>query len=64
MAKALEQAIISGTGSGQALKEYLQNQHQPGQNIEIAADEDITCGTPINAEAATTCLWISKQYGV
>ncbi len=51
MTKALEQAIISGTGSGQP-KGILTETAPAGQNIEIAANEDISYSTLIDAEAA------------
>jgi HK97 family phage major capsid protein len=51
MTKALEQAIISGTGVGQP-KGILAETAPAGQNIEIAADADVDYETLINAEAA------------
>lgn len=51
MTKALEQAIISGTGVGQP-KGILAETAPEGQNIEIGADEDISYSTLIDAEAA------------
>lgn len=59
MTKALEQAIISGTGSGQP-KGILTETAPAGQNIEIAADEDITYETLINAEAALPLAYESE----
>jgi HK97 family phage major capsid protein len=51
MVKAQEQAIISGSGTGQP-KGILAETVVAGQNIEIAATEDISYSTLINAEAA------------
>ena len=51
MTKALEQAIISGTGEGQPTG-ILTEIAPEGQNIEIAADADVDYETLINAEAA------------
>jgi len=51
MTKALEQAIISGSGNGQP-KGILAETVPEGQNIEIAADEYVDYETLINAEAA------------
>jgi len=51
MTKALEQAIISGTGAGQP-KGILAETAPEGQNIEIAADAYVDYETLINAEAA------------
>ncbi len=51
MVKAIEQAIISGSGSGQPsgiLKETVAE----GQNIDIAAAEDVTYDTLLEAEGA------------
>ena len=59
MTKALEQAIISGTGSGQP-KGILTETAPAGKNIEIAADEDITYETLINAEAALPLAYESE----
>lgn len=51
MVKAQEQAIISGTGSGQP-KGILSETAPSGQNIDIAADKDFTYQTLVEAEAA------------
>ena len=51
MVKAQEQAIISGDGVGKP-KGILAETAPAGQNIEVAADEDFTYGTLIDAEAA------------
>lgn len=51
MIKAVEQSIISGTGSGQP-KGILAETAPSGQNIEIAADKDFTYQTLVDAEAA------------
>lgn len=51
MTKALEQAIISGTGEGQPTG-ILTETAPEGQNIDIAADADVDYETLINAEAA------------
>ncbi len=59
MTKALEQAIISGTGSGQP-KGILTETAPEGQNIEIAADEYVDYETLINAEAALPLAYESE----
>lgn len=59
MTKALEQAIISGTGVGQP-KGILAETAPEGQNIEIAADEDVDYETLINAEAALPLAYESE----
>ena len=51
MTKALEQAIISGTGVGQP-KGILAETPIDGQNIDIAAADDPTYNTLVDAEAA------------
>ena len=51
MVKAQEQAIISGDGNGKP-KGILAETAPAGQNIEVAADEEFTYGTLIDAEAA------------
>lgn len=51
MTKALEQAIITGSGVGQPTG-ILTETAPEGQNIEIAADADVDYETLINAEAA------------
>lgn len=51
MVKALEQAIISGDGSGKP-KGILAETAPAGQNIDIAADNDFTYQTLVDAEAA------------
>lgn len=51
MTKALEQAIITGSGAGQP-KGILAETAPAGQNIEIAANADVNYETLINAEAA------------
>ena len=59
MTKALEQAIISGTGSGQP-KGILAETAPAGQNIDIAADADVDYETLINAEAALPLSYESE----
>lgn len=59
MTKALEQAIIRGTGSGQP-KGILTETAPTGQNIEIGADEDISYSTLIDAEAALPLAYESE----
>jgi HK97 family phage major capsid protein len=51
MVKAKEQAIISGTGTGQP-KGILTETVVAGQNIEIAAVADVTYATLVSAESA------------
>ncbi len=51
MTKALEQAIISGTGVGQP-KGVLAETVAEGQNIDIAADKEPDYKTLVDAEAA------------
>ncbi|HBM74711.1 MAG TPA: phage major capsid protein [Clostridiaceae bacterium] len=51
MTKALEQAIISGTGVGQP-KGILTETAPDGQNIDIAAASDVEYKTLVDAEAA------------
>jgi len=51
MTKALEQAIISGTGTGQP-KGILAETALTGKNIDIAAADDVTYKTLVDAEAA------------
>ncbi|SKA89680.1 phage major capsid protein, HK97 family [Clostridium sp. USBA 49] len=51
MGKALEQSIINGDGIIQP-KGILKENVFPGQNIEIAADKDVTYNTLVDAEAA------------
>ena len=51
MVKALEQAAISGTGSGQP-KGVLKETVVSGQNIDIAATADLEYTDLVNAEAA------------
>lgn len=50
MTKALEQSIISGTGTGQP-KGILQETVNTGQNIDVKAADDIDYETLVNAEA-------------
>lgn len=59
MTKALEQAIISGSGVGQP-KGILAETAPEGQNIEIAADADVDYETLINAEAALPLAYESE----
>ncbi|WP_341877599.1 phage major capsid protein [Defluviitalea saccharophila] len=59
MVKALEQAIISGSGVGQPTG-ILTEIAPEGQNIEIAADEDVDYETLINAEAALPLAYESE----
>jgi len=59
MTKALEQAIISGSGVGQP-KGILAETAPEGQNIEIATDEDVDYETLINAEAALPLAYESE----
>lgn len=59
MTKALEQAIITGSGVGQP-KGILAETAPEGQNIEIAADEDVDYETLINAEAALPLAYESE----
>lgn len=51
MTKALEQAIVNGTGSGQP-KGILTETVATGQNIDIAKADSVTYGTLCEAEAA------------
>ena len=51
MIKAIEQAIISGTGTGQP-KGILAETVVTGQNVDIAASADVTYDTLLDAEAA------------
>lgn len=51
MVKAQEQAIISGTGTGQP-KGILTETVETGQNVDIAAAADPTYNTLVDAEAA------------
>ena len=51
MTKALEQAIINGSGTGKP-KGILAETAPAGQNIDIAADKDFTYQTLVDAEAA------------
>ncbi len=59
MTKALEQAIISGTGEGQPTG-ILTEIAPEGQNIDIAADADVDYETLINAEAALPLSYESE----
>jgi len=59
MTKALEQAIISGTGEGQPTG-ILTETAPEGQNIDIAADADVDYETLINAEAALPLSYESE----
>ena len=51
MIEAIEQAIISGTGTGQP-KGILAETVVTGQNVDIAASADVTYDTLLDAEAA------------
>lgn len=59
MTKALEQAIITGSGVGQPTG-ILTETAPEGQNIEIAADADVDYETLINAEAALPLSYESE----
>lgn len=59
MTKALEQAIISGTGEGQP-KGILAETAPEGQNIEIAADASVVYETLIKAEAVLPLSYESE----
>lgn len=59
MTKALEQAIISGTGVGQP-KGILAETAPEGQNIDIPADAYVDYETLINAEAALPLAYESE----
>jgi len=59
MTKALEQAIITGSGEGQPTG-ILTETAPEGQNIEIAADADVDYETLINAEAALPLAYESE----
>lgn len=59
MTKALEQAIITGSGEGQPTG-ILTETAPEGQNIEIGADEDISYSTLIDAEAALPLAYESE----
>jgi HK97 family phage major capsid protein len=61
MTKALEKAIISGTGNGQPTGILAGTAPAPeGQNIEIAANADVGYETLINAEAALPLAYESE----
>ncbi len=61
MTKALEKAIISGTGGGQPTGILAGTAPAPeGQNIEIAANADVGYETLINAEAALPLAYESE----
>lgn len=51
MVKAIEQSMISGDGSGKP-KGVLQEEVVEGQNVEIAAEDDVSYQTLVDAEAA------------
>ena len=51
MVKALESAFISGTGAGQP-KGVLTESVETGQNIDLAASDDPSYQTLVEAEAA------------
>lgn len=51
MVKAIEQSILTGTGSGQP-KGILTETVVTGQNVDIAASADVTYDTLLDAEAA------------
>ena len=59
MTKALEQSIISGTGSGQP-KGILTETPVADKNIEIAAADDVTYKTLVEAEAALDLAYESE----
>lgn len=59
MTKALEQAIISGTGEGQP-KGILAETVVAGQNVDIAANADPTYATLVDAEAALPLAYESQ----
>ncbi|MSS42458.1 phage major capsid protein [Anaerosalibacter bizertensis] len=59
MTKALEQAIISGTGEGQPTG-ILTETAPEGQNIEIGASADIDYKTLVEAEAALPLAYESE----
>lgn len=59
MTKALEQSIISGTGSGQP-KGILTEEPAADKNIEIAAADDVTYKTLVEAEAALDLAYESE----
>ena len=59
MTKALEQAIISGTGEGQPTG-ILTETAPEGQNIEIGANADIDYKTLVEAEAALPLAYESE----
>lgn len=59
MTKALEQAIISGTGTGQP-KGILTETADAGKNIEIAAAGDVEYKTLVEAEAALDLAYESE----
>lgn len=59
MTKALEQAIISGTGSGQP-EGILKETAPEGQNIDIAASADVDYETLVEAEAALPLAYESE----
>ncbi|MEY8416673.1 phage major capsid protein [Tissierella praeacuta] len=59
MTKALEQSIISGTGSGQP-SGILKETASEGQNIEIAAADDVTYKTLVEAEAVLPLAYESE----
>lgn len=51
MVKAIEQSMISGDGSGKP-KGVLKEEVVEGQNVEIAAEDDVSYQTLVDAEAA------------
>jgi len=59
MTKALEQSIISGTGSGQPTG-ILTETAPEGQNIDIAASADVDYKTLVEAEAALPLAYESE----
>lgn len=63
MTKALEQSIISGTGSGQP-KGILTETVVTGQNIDIAAAADVTYNTLVDAESALPLAYESEAVWV
>ncbi len=63
MTKALEQSIISGTGSGQP-KGILTETVVTGQNVDIAAAADVTYNTLVEAEAVLPLAYESEAVWV
>jgi len=63
MTKALEQAIITGTGEGQP-KGVLAETVVSGQNVDIAASANVTYNTLVDAEAALPLAYESEAVWV